>query len=70
MEEGRKREGPRLFSAALTNLIFLSSASLDFGILGQPQPDMRHMETLLVRSTHVRSEPIFLPGMVTPCRSR
>src|SRR6516165_5189904 len=43
MEEGRKREGPRLFSAELTNFIFLSSASLDFGILGQAQPDMRHI---------------------------
>jgi len=43
MEAGRKREGPRLFSAELTNLIFLSSAPLNFGILRQPQPDMRHM---------------------------
>jgi hypothetical protein len=41
MEGGRRREGLCPFSAELTDLIFLSSAALDFGILRQPQPDMR-----------------------------
>src|SRR6266852_2279992 len=45
------REGSRPFSAELTNLIFLRSAS-DFSVLCQAQPNMRHVAQRSLGARH------------------